>query len=89
MFFNFYLFGIIWFIDNSINCYQPGENITIYEKLFQTKFRCRFIQYMPNKPNKFGKKFWLAFDMEFKYIRNAILYLEKDESRPSTQRLSY
>ena len=43
---------------------------------------------MPNKPDKFGIKFWLAVDVESKYILNAILYLGKDESRPSTQRLS-
>ena len=80
----------IWnrFVDNSISCYQPEENITIYEKLFPTKSRCRFIQYMPNIPDKFGIKFWLAVDVESKYILNAILYLGKNESRPSTQRLS-
>ena len=43
---------------------------------------------MPNKPNKFGIKFWLAVDVESKYILNAIPYLGKDESRPCTQRLS-
>ena len=47
-----------------------------------------FTQYMPNKPDKFGIKFWLAVDEESKYILNAIPYLGKDESRPSTQRLS-
>ena len=76
------------FVDNSISCYQPGKNITIYEKLFLTKSRCRFIHYMPNKPDKLGMKFWLAVDVESKYILNAIPYLGKDESCPSTQRLS-
>ena len=85
----FALISDIWFAGSSISCYQPGENITIYEKLFPTKSRCRFIQYMPNKSDKFGMKFWLAVDVEFKYILNAIPYLGKDESCPSTQRLSY
>ena len=64
----FALISDIWnrFIDNSISCYQPGENITIYKKLFPT-VRCMFIQYMPNKPDKFGMKFWLAVDVESKY----------------------
>ena len=84
----FALISDIWFVDKSISCYQPGENITIYEKLFPTKSCCRFIHYMPNKPDKFGIKFWLAVDVESKYILNAISYLGKDESRPSTQRLS-
>ena len=85
----FALISDIWFVDNSISCYQPGENITIYEKQFPTKSRCRFIQYMPNKSDQFGMKFWLAVDVEFKYILNAIPYLGKDKSRSFTQRLSY
>ena len=43
---------------------------------------------MTNKSDKFGIKFWLAGDVEFKYIPNAIPYLGKDEARPTTQRLS-
>ena len=43
---------------------------------------------MTNKSDKFGIKFWLATDVEFKYIANAIPYLGKDEARPATQRLS-
>ena len=58
------------------------------EQLFPTKARCRFTQFMPNKPDKFGIKFWIAVDLEFKYILNAIPYLGKDETRPGTQRLS-
>ena len=32
----FALISDIWnrFVDNSISCYQPGKNITIYKKLF-------------------------------------------------------
>ena len=76
------------FVDNSISCYKPGENITIDEQLFPTKSRCRFTQYMPNKPDKFGIKFWLAVDVESKYILNAIPYLGKDDFPPPNQRLS-
>ena len=43
---------------------------------------------MANKPDKFGIKFWIAVDLESKYILNAIPYLGKDETRPGTQRLS-
>ena len=66
----FALITDIWnrFVDNSISCYKPGENITIDEQLFPTKSCCRFIQYMPNKPDKSGIKFWLAVDVESKYI---------------------
>ena len=42
---------------------------------------------MPNKPVKFGIKFWLAVDVDTKYILNAIPYLRKKESRAPSQRL--
>ena len=58
------------------------------EQLFSKKARCRFTQYMANKPDKFGIKFWLAVDVKSKYILNAIPYLGKDEARPAIQRLS-
>ncbi|XP_043486360.1 piggyBac transposable element-derived protein 4-like [Polistes fuscatus] len=73
----------VWykFIDNSQNCYKPGPYITIDKQLFPTKARCRFTQYMPNKPDKFGIKFWLASKVRSKYIINGFPYLGKDESR--------
>ena len=58
------------------------------EKLFPTKACCKFMQYMPNKPDQFGLKFWPAVDLEFKYIPNAVSYPGKDEARPATQKLS-
>ena len=73
------------FADHSFSCYKLQEIITIDEQLFPTKSRCRFTQQMPNKSDKFGVKFWLAVDVESKYILNAILYLGKDESGPSAQ----
>lgn len=42
---------------------------------------CKFTQYLPNKTDKFGIKFWLAFDMQTKYILNGFPYLGKDETR--------
>ena len=41
----------------------------------------RFIQYMPNKPDKFGIKFRMTVDVEAKYLYNSFPYLGKDESR--------
>ena len=49
----------VWdrFMGNNKNCYKPGANITVNEQLFPTKARCRFTQYIPNKPDKFGIQF--------------------------------
>ncbi|KAF2884476.1 hypothetical protein ILUMI_21693 [Ignelater luminosus] len=65
-----------------------GENITVDEQLFPTKVRCRFTQYMSNKPDKFGIKFWIPVDTKSKYVLNAFSYLGKDETRPQDQALS-
>ena len=39
---------------------------------------------MPNKPDKFGIKFWVLDDLKTKYCLNVIPYLGKDESRVSS-----
>ena len=77
----FALISSVWdkFIENSQNCYKPGANITIDELLFPTKARCRFTQYLPNKPGKFGIRFWLASDIQIKYVVNGFPYLGKSE----------
>lgn len=73
----FALISKIWdkFIENSQACYKPGANLTIDEQLFPTKARCRFTQYMPNKPDKFGIKFWLASEVRSKYLVNVSFIL--------------
>ena len=86
----FALIPDIWnrFVDNSISCCKPGENITIDEQLFPTKSRCRFTQYMLNEPDKFDIKFWLAVDVESEVHPKCYFISEQNHSRPSTQRLS-
>ncbi|XP_068224010.1 piggyBac transposable element-derived protein 4-like [Palaemon carinicauda] len=80
----------VWdrFIENCKAAYKPHENIIINEQLFPSKCRCPFLQYMGNKPDKFGIKFWIAADTESKYMLNAFPYLGKDEFRPANQPLS-
>jgi len=36
---------------------------------------------MPNKPDKFGIKFWVLAEVQSKYCLNMALYLGKDNSR--------
>ena len=69
------------FAENSQKCYVPEDSLTIDEQLFPTKSRCRFIQYMPNKPDKFGIKFWILAEVKSKYCLNIRPYLGKDEER--------
>ena len=38
---------------------------------------------MANKPDKFGLKFWLAVDVENKYLYNGFPYVENDDTRSS------
>lgn len=60
---------------NIINCYKSGAKVTVDEQLFPMKARCRYTQYMPNNPDKFAIKSWIASDVNSKYIINALPYL--------------
>ena len=77
-----------YIIENSQNCHAPGQNITVDEQLFPRKATCRFTQYMPNKPDKSTIKFWLASDLQSKFIINGFPYLGKDETKQSSIPLS-
>ena len=60
------------------NClfnYTPDWSLTIDEQLFPLKNRCRFIVYLPNKPDKFGMKFWMLTEIDSKYVNNILPYL--------------
>ncbi|KAK7896637.1 hypothetical protein WMY93_021962 [Mugilogobius chulae] len=85
----FALVSDVWkgFVANCVRCYKPGPNITVDEQLFPSKTRCPFTQYMANKPDKFGIKFWIAADVDTKYFLHGSPYLGKDPSRPVGQRL--
>jgi len=75
------------FIENCISYYKPSENITVDEQLYPTKVRCPFLQYMANKPDKFGIKFWVLCDSTERFVLNAIPYLGKDDARPRNSSL--
>ncbi|KAI5089745.1 dual specificity protein phosphatase 26 isoform X1 [Silurus meridionalis] len=80
----------IWtrFNKNCAESFTTGEHMTIDEQLFPTKVLCPFTQYIATKPDKFGIKFWMATDLETKYVCNASPYLEKDPSRQKGERLA-
>jgi len=81
----FCLASQIWnpFIENCQKSFIPSPYVTVDEQLLPCKARCNFIQYMANKPDKFGIKFWLLVDVENKYLFNGFPYLGKDDSKKS------
>ena len=58
----FALFSDIWniFIENWDRSYNPGEYLVMNEQLFASKARCKFTQYMPNKPSGTNFGCWLG-----------------------------
>ena len=79
----FCLASSLWnpFIENCHKAFRLDANNTVDEQLHPRKARCKFIQNMANKPDKFGIKFWITIDVETKYLFNGFPYAGKDESR--------
>lgn len=70
------------FATNCQRCFTPGEaGVTVDEQLYPYRGRCRFIQYLPNKPAKYGLKFWVLNDSKTSYCWNIRMYTGKDEAR--------
>ena len=69
------------FIENCQKAFSINANITVDEQLLPCKARCKFILYKANKADKFGINFWMAVDVETKYLFNDFPYIGKDESR--------
>lgn len=69
------------FISNSQRCYQHSECVTVDEQLYSFKGRCRYIQYMPSKPAKYGLKYWVLSDAKTYYVSNIEMYCGKDPTR--------
>ena len=69
------------FIESCQKAFRPDAIITVDEQLLPCKAQCKFIQYIANKPYKFGIKFWMAVDVQTKYLFNDFPHVGKDESR--------
>jgi hypothetical protein len=69
------------FIQNSQSAYVPNLSCTVDEQLYPYRGRCKYIQYMPNKPAKYGLKFWMLSDAHNYYIYNLLFYCGRDEQR--------
>ena len=60
-----------------IESFRPLEDLCIDEQLVAFRGRCKFKQYMPSKPAKYGIKFFLLADPESTYVSNISVYLGK------------
>ena len=54
-------------------------SLTVDEQLMSLKSHCSFVTFMPNKPDKYGVKFWVLVDVETKYVSNIDVYLGAQE----------
>ena len=59
--------------------YTCDFSLTVDEQLMPLKSRCSFITFMPNKPDKYGIKFWVLVDVKSKYVANITPYLGAQE----------
>ena len=51
------------------------------EQLMPLKSRCSFITFMPNKPDKYGIKFWVLINVKSKYVANITPYFGVQEKK--------
>lgn len=60
--------------------FVPHEYVTVDETLVPFRGRCRFKQYMPSKPAKYGLKFWCLCDAATGYCLRMRPYLGIDNA---------
>ena len=59
--------------------YTCKFSLTVDEQLMPLKSRCSFVTFIPNKPDKYGVKFWILADVETKYVSNIDVCLGAQE----------
>ncbi|XP_037550296.1 piggyBac transposable element-derived protein 4-like [Nematolebias whitei] len=57
--------------------FNPGQEVTVDERLLPFRGKCPFWQYMPSKPGKYGIKIWAACDAKTSYAWNLQIYTGK------------
>lgn len=70
------------FVENCKTTYLPGECLTIDEMLIAFRGRCKFRQYIPSKPAKYGIKIIALVDSTNFYILNLEIYPGKQPAGP-------
>ena len=59
-------------MNNAEKSFFPYGGVTIDEQQFPCRSKCDIIQYMPQKPAKYGIKYWLLRDVKTSYVLRAI-----------------
>ncbi|KAK1882537.1 PiggyBac transposable element-derived protein 4 [Dissostichus eleginoides] len=57
--------------------FNPGEDVCVDEQLVLFRGRCKFRQYIPSKPAKYGLKIWVTADVETSYAWKCQIYTGK------------
>ncbi|GBN01118.1 hypothetical protein AVEN_262296-1 [Araneus ventricosus] len=55
------------FNENNAKYYSVNEYVTMNEQLLKSRGRCQFLQFMPNKPGKYGLKLFALCDVKTFY----------------------
>lgn len=69
------------FIKNCANNYNLFSALTVDESLLAFRGKCLFSKYFLNKPAKYHLRLGMMCDVKYKFMVNAILYLEKFADR--------
>lgn len=69
-------FRYVWdcFLDNCRRRFIPSDCVTIDEQLVPFRGRCKFRQYMPSKPAKYGIKIFWMCDARVPYAIDGTVY---------------
>ena len=65
-------------------CYSPGGSLTVDEQLISTRGRCKFRQYMPSKPGKYGIKVFWCCDSHTAYPLKGEVYVGRQPRTAAT-----
>jgi hypothetical protein len=63
-----------------LDLYQPVMELSVDERMVKSRARCHMVQYMKNKPTKFGFKLWVVADSSG-YTTDFDVYTGKSEDR--------
>ena len=70
------------FVNNCLAHYNVSELVTMDEMLHPFRGRCGFVQYIPNKPAKYGIKIYALCDAKTFYTLNLEIYCGKQMPGP-------